>query len=81
VRTRVQARAFAAALPCATRLLATRRDRGQGEAGLTIAVLRLTERSGATCRGRRSTARVGFAVDHGRITHWIRLADAPRTGG
>lgn len=78
LRTRAQARAFNAALPCGAVLVRTERQRGQGEPGLLVALFRLTERPGATCDGTGATASVGFLVERGRITHWLRLADTPR---
>lgn len=73
-----QVRAFNAALPCGVTLLRAAREGGQGEPGLLVGVLRLTPRAGATCGRRGAIARVGFSVDDGRITRWIRLADPGR---
>ncbi len=77
LRTRAQARSFNAALPCGAELLLTEPMRGQGAPGLMVGAFRLTERRGATCDGPGATARVGFFVDDGRITSWVRLSDTP----
>jgi len=73
LRTRAQARAFNRGLPCGAVLLRTEHRRG-----LTIGVFRLSNRPGATCDGTGAIARAGFVIEHGRITHCIRLPNEPR---
>jgi hypothetical protein len=72
LRTRAQARAFNASLPCGAVLLRTEREKG-----LTVGVFRLSNRPGATCDGTGAIARTGFVIENGRITHWIRLPNEP----
>jgi hypothetical protein len=72
LRTRAQARAFNASLPCGAVLLRTEREKG-----LTVGVFRLSNRPGATCDGTGAIARTGFVIENGRITHWIRLPNKP----
>jgi hypothetical protein len=72
LRTRAQTQAFNRSLPCGAVLLRTERHQG-----LTVGVFRLSNRPGATCDGTGAIARTGFVIEHGRITHWIRLPNQP----
>jgi hypothetical protein len=73
LRTRAQARAFNRSLSCGAVLLRTERAKG-----LTVGVFRLSERPGGYCgSGTGAIARTGFVIEHGRITHWIRLPNEP----
>lgn len=73
LRTRAQARAFNRSLTCGAVLLRTEREHG-----LTVGVFRLSERPGGACgSGTGAIARTGFVIEHGRITHWIRLPNKP----
>jgi len=69
LRSRREARAFNASLPCGARLLRTRRrDR------YTVALFRLTERPGGSCgRGVGETAATAFRLRRGRIAEWLRV--------
>lgn len=73
LRSRADARAFNAALPCG----AVPTDfRGAG--GWTIVTFHLTERVGGDCQGAAGQpARCAIRVRHGRITDWFRLPDRP----
>jgi hypothetical protein len=76
LRTRAQADAASATLPCGAKLISTD-QRGR----YTNALFRLSGRpgpGGSTCgSGAGLTARTNFVIAHGKILEWIRAPDDP----
>lgn len=69
LRTRAEARAFNASLPCGARVVGIRRAHG-----LIVADFVLTERPGGDCgAGVGGTASTAFEIRDGRIVRWLRL--------
>ena len=80
IKTREQAEAANASLPCGARFISADR-RGR----YVNALFRLTGRpgpGGSTCGGGvGQTARTNFVIVHGRILEWIRAPDDPGDNG
>jgi hypothetical protein len=78
VRTRADARAFNASLPCGA---VVRRAVAIGR--FTVVVFRLTERPGGDCgTGVGEAAGTAFVIRHGKIVEWVRVdeRDVPPIG-
>lgn len=71
LRSRADARAFNASLPCGARVVGTRRAHG-----LLVADFVLTERPGGDCgAGTGGNASAAFEIRDGRIVRWLRLPE------
>lgn len=72
--TRAQVVAFNRSLPCGA-VLTSAKPAAQG---LVVATFRLTERrgpGGGACDGVGERAETAFLIEHGLITHWLRVQD------